>query len=173
MGELVDLVVEDARWDAIALDQIAQKCCAATLGFLGYDPINFEISLLACDDPKIEILNADFRNKPNATNVLSWPSSERGGVGASEAPTRVTPDVSGMPLELGDIAIAYDTCAREAVDAALPFDQHTTHLLVHATLHLLGYDHISDQDASLMEDIETKVLAGLGQPDPYGIDYGA
>jgi probable rRNA maturation factor len=70
-------------------------------------------------------------------------------------------------IALGDIAIAYDTCAREAAETGKPFAHHVTHLIVHGTLHLLGYDHIRDKDATLMESIEVTILGKLGVPDPY------
>ena len=71
------------------------------------------------------------------------------------------------PLELGDIAIAHGVCTCEAAAAGRPFDWHVTHLLVHGVLHLLGYDHVEDEDAALMERIEVEILAALGVPDPY------
>ena len=69
--------------------------------------------------------------------------------------------------EFGDIAIAYDTCAAEALAQGKPFAHHVTHLLVHACLHLLGYDHENDADADVMEQTERQILAGLNIPDPY------
>ena len=72
-----------------------------------------------------------------------------------------------MPEELGDIAIAYETCEREAAEQKKSLSDHVTHLLVHGLLHLLGYDHIEDEDAALMEGIETRTLATLGIADPY------
>ena len=72
-----------------------------------------------------------------------------------------------MDAELGDIAISYDTCAREAAQAGTPIDHHVTHLIVHATLHLLGFDHVRDADATLMEGFETEILGKLDIPDPY------
>ena len=72
-----------------------------------------------------------------------------------------------MAVELGDVAIAYDTCAREAVEAGKPLPDHALHLLVHGTLHLLGFDHERDADAELMEGLETEILGVLGVADPY------
>ena len=72
-----------------------------------------------------------------------------------------------MDCELGDIAISYDTCAREAAEAGKPFDFHVIHLIVHGTLHLLGYDHERDGDATLMEGLEVEILGKLDIPDPY------
>jgi probable rRNA maturation factor len=74
-----------------------------------------------------------------------------------------------MPCELGDIALAYGTCAAEADVARIPLDHHVSHLIVHGVLHLLGYDHIDDADADLMEALETAILAGMGLPDPHGV----
>ncbi len=166
MADLVDLVLEDKRWLEMHLGQLAQTACAACLRHLKLDPAEFEISLLGCDDARISALNTDFRGKAAATNVLSWPSQNliRPQPGAAPAPPVVS---AGAPHSLGDIAISYETCQKEATLAARPQDQHVCHLLVHATLHLLGYDHIVTQDAALMENLERQVLATLGHPDPY------
>ncbi len=125
-----------------------------------------ELSLLACDDARIAALNADFRDKPIATNVLSWPEEDLSPDLAGDAPRAPTSDPGGA-FGLGDIAIAYDTCAREAAEQGKPMVDHVTHLIVHGTLHLLGYDHIRDQDAAVMEAIEVKLLGIMGVPDPY------
>ncbi len=156
----VDLVIEDDRWQEAGLAALAERACAAAFGHLGI--VGAEISLLACDDARIAELNADFRGKPTPTNVLSWPSEERG---ASEPGGMPLPPVD---LELGDIAIAWETCVREAKTAGTPFADHVSHLLVHGTLHLLGYDHIDDTDAGLMEALEVEILGKLGIADPYG-----
>jgi probable rRNA maturation factor len=160
----IDIVIEDDRWAEAGLAPLATRAAGATLAHLGLDPEAWEIVLLACDDDRIAALNADFRGKPQPTNVLSWPSEDR----AAEAPGQppAPPDPATGP-ELGDIAIAYDTCAREAAEAGLPLDHHVTHLLVHGTLHLLGYDHIRDADAAIMERIEVEILASVGVANPY------
>ena len=158
----VDCLIEDRRWTEIAA--LATRACDATLKHLGYDPDDYEISLLACNDARIAVLNADFRGKPTATNVLSWPSDERGAAADGDMP-----DAPHLPMgaELGDIAIAFETCTREAREAGKTMDDHTLHLLVHGTLHLLGYDHERDKDATLMEEIEVQVLGKLGICNPY------
>lgn len=160
----VDVVVEDPRWDALGLMEFAQTATDAALAGVGLDPSAFEISLLACDDARIAALNNDFRAKAQATNVLSWPSDERGAMADGEAP--VAPRLP-QDAELGDIAIAYETCLAEAQTAQKPFRDHAVHLIVHATLHLLGYDHIRDGDAALMEELEIEILGNLGISDPY------
>ena len=160
----VDLVVEDDRW--AGLEALAGRACGAVMAHLGYAE-DWELSLLACDDARIAGLNEAFRDKGAATNVLSWPSEERGAEGPGAAPQRAEPEFPGAPLELGDIAIAYDTCAREAADQGKEFETHVCHLLVHGTLHLLGYDHIDDKDADLMEGLEVEILGNLGISNPY------
>ncbi len=159
----VDLLVEDARWADVGLDALAERAAAETLRHLSLDPGHFGISLLACDDMRIAALNADFRGKPTPTNVLSWPSAERAPSRDGAAPEPPDP----AEPELGDIAIAYDTCAREAAAAGRPMADHVTHLVVHGVLHLLGYDHIRDGDASLMEGVEVAILGKMGLSDPY------
>ncbi len=156
----VDLIIEDERWEAVGLAALAERACGAALANAGLT--GAEISLLACDDARIATLNGDFRAKPAPTNVLSWPSEERGAAMPGGAP--LPPE----DLELGDIAIAYDTCAREAAETGKDFASHVCHLLVHGTLHLLGYDHINDKDAALMEGLEVEILGKLGIADPYG-----
>lgn len=160
---LTETVVEDDRWQAADLPGLAERAAEATLRHLGVDVTAFEISVLGCDDTRICALNSDFRGRAQPTNVLSWPSEERAG--APGEPPRVPGP--GSDAELGDIAIAYDTCAREADEAGKAFGDHVTHLLVHAVLHLLGYDHIRDTDATLMEAAEVAILGKLGLPDPY------
>lgn len=160
----VEVVIEDARWQDAGLVALAEQGSAAALRHLSLDPDAWEIALLGCDDARIAILNQEFRGKPEPTNVLSWPSADR----APSAPggTPPPPDPGADP-ELGDIAIAYDTCLREAGEAGRPLADHTCHLIVHAVLHLLGYDHGTLEDAELMEGLETAILATLGIPDPY------
>lgn len=161
----VDCLIEDPRWRDIGA--LAQTATDATLLRLGLEPSVFEISILACNDARIAALNTDFRGKPKPTNVLSWPSDERGAAidGEMPVPPRIGPDG-----ELGDIAIAYDTCLREAEAAGKLLRDHTLHLLVHGTLHLLGFDHERDRDATLMEGLETEILGKLGLSDPYRDD---
>ena len=161
---LTDTIIEDTRWKGADMPALAERAARAVLIHLGLDPAAFEISILACDDTRIATLNADFRDRPQPTNVLSWPSAERGAQGPGEVPGL---PVTARDSELGDIAIAYETCVREAGAARVGLADHATHLIVHAVLHLLGYDHIRDKDATLMELTEVAILGKLGVADPY------
>jgi probable rRNA maturation factor len=159
---IVECVIEDTRW--VGLDALADCAARAALSGVGLEAAAFEISLLACDDARICVLNADFRQKGTPTNVLSWPSNERGAEADGDMP--VQPQLP-QDTELGDIAISYDTCAREAAQSGTPFADHVTHLIVHGTLHLLGFDHLRDLDGALMEGLETEILGKLDIADPY------
>ncbi|MCF3974627.1 rRNA maturation RNase YbeY [Paracoccus salsus] len=153
-----DCVIEDDRWDEAGLEGLAAGAVSAALRWHG---IAGDVVVMGCDDKRIAALNADFRGKPQATNVLSWPSVEHAPRDPGARP--LPPDTD----ELGDIAIAYDTCLAEARGQQKPFADHVTHLLVHATLHLLGYDHLNDADAETMEAAERSILQSLDIPDPY------
>jgi probable rRNA maturation factor len=167
MTVLVDTVIEDARWGVLGLASLAERAAQATLAAVALDADGFQISLLGCDDARIVLLNADFRGKPVPTNVLSWPSAERAAEFAGEAPELPLPGAADDPESLGDIALAYDTCAAEAVTQGKALADHLTHLIVHGVLHLLGYDHVDEADAALMEGHEVRILATLGVSDPY------
>lgn len=167
MEPLVDTVIEDPRWEAIGLSALATRAIEASLTDLGLPSTGFTLCLMGCDDARIAELNADFRGKPQPTNVLSWPSDERGPDLPGDRPRPPIPGSAEAPTELGDIAIAYETCASEAETAGRSLNDHVTHLVVHGLLHLLGYDHIDDTDAEMMENTETRILASMGLSDPY------
>lgn len=165
MTDLVDVVVEDDHWNALDIAALAETAARAALDVAGLDPQGYEICVMACDDTRIAALNTSFRDKPGPTNVLSWPAFDL----APDAPGE-DPYLPPEPLDeetLGDIAIAYETCLREAQDAGKPVAEHVTHLILHGCLHLLGYDHIEDADAAVMESLEIEALAKLGIPNPY------
>lgn len=118
------------------------------------------VSLLLTSDAEVHTLNREWRQRDKPTNVLSFPMLERDDV------LDLSPD--GPPEMLGDIAVAYETCVREAAEKSISAEDHITHLILHGLLHLAGYDHeISPADADHMEAIEIKVLALLGISDPY------
>lgn len=162
----IDIEIEDGRWADVGLTDIGEKAASAVLSHLGIEPDDCELSVLGCDDARIQVLNADFREKDKATNVLSWPAEERGAEVDGDMPQPPEPDVFGT-IELGDVAISYDTCQAEAIQAGRALADHTMHLMVHGILHLLGFDHIRDKDATLMESIETDILGKMGIADPY------
>ena len=166
MEPLVDIVLEDDRWDAFGLDALANAAVRAAFAELGLAETGFTLCLMGCDDARILELNGDFRGKAKPTNVLSWPSEERSAA-PGEIPDLPEAGNAEDPEHLGDIAISYDTCAAEAAEADKPMADHVTHLVVHGLLHLLGYDHIDDADADLMEATEVRILARLGLSDPY------
>jgi probable rRNA maturation factor len=153
---LVEAVVEDARWEEVGIEALAERAARATLAVVGRDQARHEISLLAGDDARIAALNAGFRGKASATNVLSWPAF----AGAIPVP-------GPGRLFLGDIALAFETCAAEAAAAGAPLAEHAAHLVVHGVLHLLGHDHQTDAEAEAMEALETKILASMGLGNPY------
>ena len=118
-------------------------------------------SLLFTDDSEVHTLNREWRDRDKPTNVLSFPMLEREEL--------LELAVDGPPVLLGDIALARETCAREATEKGVPLDHHATHLIVHGLLHLAGHDHVhSDEEAEAMEALEIAALAKMGIPDPYG-----
>lgn len=161
----ISIDIADSRWEQLAFDDLVIRATETALAHLDLTE-DCELSILACDDARIAELNTEFRGKSVPTNVLSWPAEERGADAPGARPDLPEPDMFGT-VELGDIAISYDTCAREAAEAGKPLADHTTHLVVHGVLHLLGYDHIRDLDATLMEGLEVEILGKLGVPDPY------
>ncbi len=163
----VEVLIEDPRWAEAGLEPLADRAVAAALQAAGLDPMECLVSLLGCDDDRIAGLNAGFRGKPVPTNVLSWPTDDLSSDAPGGLPRSPAAGIAGDPAELGDIALALDTCMREATEARVPFDHHVLHLIVHGTLHLLGYDHIHDADADLMERCEVAALASLGVSNPY------
>jgi probable rRNA maturation factor len=163
MPATVDVLVDTAAWEELGLEALAQEAADAALATLGGDPGDFELSVLGCDDARIAALNAAFRDRETPTNVLSWPAEER-------RPPRpgLRPDLPGpAPVWLGDIAIADGVCRRESSELGVGLADHTRHLIAHAVLHLLGYDHETHADAEVMESLERDILARMGLPDPY------
>ncbi|MBC7477087.1 MAG: rRNA maturation RNase YbeY [Pseudorhodobacter sp.] len=167
MEPLVDCVIEDERWTAFGLEPLALRAVQATLAALGLPEEGFALAVMGCDDTRIAVLNAEFRGKPLPTNVLSWPAEELAADEEGDTPDLPEPGDADDPESLGDIALSYDTCAREADEAGKPMADHVTHLVIHGLLHCLGYDHIREGDAALMEGTEVRILATLGLSDPY------
>lgn len=164
---LVETIIEDDRWEEIGLPALSEAAAEHVLMAVDLPADGFLISVLGCDDARIAVLNADFRGKPQPTNVLSWPSEDRGAEDDGGAPDQPEAGDADDPEELGDIAIAWETCGREALEQGIPLKDHVTHLVVHGILHLLGYDHVREADATLMEGLEVRILATMGISDPY------
>ncbi|MFM5929471.1 MAG: rRNA maturation RNase YbeY [Novosphingobium sp.] len=143
-------------WADLAIQ--AQEAAASVAQELGNPRLS--ASLLFTSDAEVQVLNREWRAKDKPTNVLSFPMLERDNL------LDLAPD--GPPEMLGDIAMAFETCAREAEEKGVSLEHHAAHLIVHGLLHLAGYDHeISPADADKMEALETKALALMGIADPY------
>ena len=145
-GPVIEVSITSPLWDTIDGEAIVRRAVAAAAT---PETAERELSVMLTDDAAIRALNAQWRHKDEPTNVLSFPSPGNG--------------------MLGDIVIAYETTAREAEAEHKPLAHHLSHLAVHGFLHLLGYDHESDADADVMEQLERDILARLGVPDPYMI----
>lgn len=122
--------------------------------------VSVEVAVKLSDDAEVQSLNANYRGKDKPTNVLSFPMVQPDLLQSLENSD------DGEAL-LGDIILARETCEAEAAEKDISLHQHATHLMVHGTLHLLGYDHENEADAERMEDLEVKALASLGLPNPY------
>jgi probable rRNA maturation factor len=147
---LIDVEIEDAAWIQAIPEAEALVLAAAEAAMrAGVSGEGDAVTVLLTDDATVRDLNARFRHKDAATNVLSFP--------APPNPERL----------LGDVALAYGVCVREAGEQGKLLAHHLQHLVVHGVLHLLGYDHMSDDEAEAMEGLERIVMAGLGAPDPY------
>jgi probable rRNA maturation factor len=152
------LIVADAWNSEPDVDAVIQRAVAVAAEMADADTADAELAVMLTDDAGIRTLNSNWRGIDKPTNVLSFP--------ALRPPTRV-PNADDVPPMLGDIAIAYETTRREADDEQKPFDHHLSHLTVHGFLHLVGYDHETDDEAEAMEVLEIEILAQLGIPDPY------
>lgn len=137
-SQQIPVAAELERWINAAL--IAEQLEAA------------EVSLYIVDEDESQELNAQYRGKDKPTNVLSFPAD--------------IPEAVGVPL-LGDLVVCAPVVEREAQEQGKSLSAHWAHMLVHGTLHLLGFDHIDDDEAEVMETLETQIVTGLGYPAPY------
>jgi probable rRNA maturation factor len=157
----------DSSTDWAQLAKAAVRAAVAQSGSsrLIESTLSAEVSVRFTSDEEVKALNADWRGKDKATNVLSFPMVEPDqleSLGRAE---------EGEAL-LGDIVLAHGVCAAEAAEKGLQACTHAAHLVVHGTLHLLGYDHErGDEEAEAMEETERRSLAALGIPDPYEIHH--
>ena len=174
----------------------AAMMVAGLPGLLDY-PSPVEVSIKLSDNEEVHALNREWRDKDKPTNVLSFPALDDEELDQFRHSGLVSPlvtDVSGavapqrsddktakwplnampgdapeMELLLGDIILAFETCAAEANEKNIPVAQHATHLVIHGMLHLLGYDHLEDDEAESMEALEVKALASMGFHNPYDV----
>jgi probable rRNA maturation factor len=142
---VIDIEIEDEAWSAALPSAEALVLAAANAALDGEGAV----TILLADDAAVAELNHTFRGKTGPTNVLSFPAPDN------------------PENHLGDIALAYGVCAREAIEQDKPLAAHLQHLVAHGVLHLLGYDHLTEAEAEEMEALERRILAGLGVPDPY------
>ena len=127
------------------------------------DPVvPVSVSIKLSDNAEVHALNRQWRDKDKPTNVLSFPMLDDEELDALLNGTYDAPEIM-----LGDIILAYETCATEAKEKEIPIAHHATHLVIHGMLHLLGHDHIEDDEAELMEALEVKALASMGLHNPY------
>ena len=160
-----EAVWEDGTdWQALVGRAVATAVAATPYGEWLNSQAQIEISIRLTDDAEVQALNRDYRQKDRPTNVLSFPMIQ------PDLLDGVTANSDDGEVLLGDIVLAYGICAREAAARKIPIADHATHLIVHGTLHLLGYDHQDDREAEAMERTESDILIGLGLSDPY-IDH--
>jgi probable rRNA maturation factor len=160
----IALTVGAPAWRRLLADpqNVCRRAVAATLAGVPGPPwlAHPEVSVLLADDATVRRLNAEYRGKDRATDVLSFPTFDKV---LEEAPEHASPG----SLPLGDIVLALETVQAEAAAAGTPLSDHVSHLVVHGCLHLLGYDHQTADDGARMEGLERGILAQLGIPDPY------
>ena len=157
----IDIIVKDKKWHA-ALPQLTREMrswCQMVLNERGTF-CSVAVTVLLTNDRQVRALNNEFRGMDKATNVLSFPMLEL-------HPTATQLESSEEPAMLGDIALALGTIAREAEAQGKPFAHHVAHLVVHGVLHLLGHDHMDEDEAEAMEALETDLLACINIPNPY------
>lgn len=155
----------DEEWDSSrSWDRLVRRAAEAAIAESAFPQLAsgsrpVELSVQLTGDDRVRALNAEWRGKDNPTNVLSFPLAEAGDF-ASE-------NLADVELLLGDIVLAHGVCEAEAAVKGISVEQHATHLLIHGTLHLLGYDHHGDEAAADMEAREVRALARLGIANPY------
>ena len=170
---MLEIALEaDAEWDsrrqaALSWDELVRAAAEAAIAESAFPQLTtserpVELSVRLAGDEEVRALNAKWRGKDKATNVLSFPLADSDDLQFANIP--------GQELLLGDIILARGVCEAEATEKGVSVQDHATHLLVHGTLHLLGYDHHDDSAAADMELREVRALARLGIADPYAVN---
>ncbi len=161
----IELSREDP-WPEGDWQAVAERAARAAIGLTPHGPLlttaaTVEISVRLTGDDEVHALNRQYRGKDKSTNVLSFPMVQ------PDLIDTVSQNSDDGELLLGDIVLAHGVCVAEAAERGIAVETHATHLLVHGVLHLLGYDHMDDDEAEAMEDIERQALGTLGIADPY------
>ena len=156
-------VVEDARWNPLPSDLNSKinEIFSYIIDVLNYKISKnkkIELSITFTNDDNIKLLNKEYRGFDKPTNVLSFPLYEKEFLKVLKLENY---------LLLGDVVLSFDTIKKESVFVS--FEDHLIHLMVHSILHLLGFDHISEADAEMMEKVEVDVLERMGIADPYNL----
>ena len=153
---MIEVEIEDAAWSVALPDagSLVERAATAALG-----RVEGDLVVLLTDNATVGDLNSRFRDKDGPTNVLSFPAAEM--------------TIPGHSPHLGDLVLAYGICAEEAAAQGKTLSNHLSHLTVHGVLHLLGRDHMAEDEAEAMEAEERSILASLGVADPYRPDDGS
>ena len=158
----IDVTISEPEWKASHLDveTIARAAMAHTIEMAKLPKQlrnrELEVSIVLANDDLIQVLNRTYRNMDKPTNVLSFAAIDAD-----------SPVPAGEPYPLGDIILSYQTLDREAKEQDKFFKDHFTHMIVHGTLHLLGYDHRTDDEANAMESLEIRILQKMNIQNPY------
>lgn len=146
----IDILVEDDAWNVFQAGVLLEQAVLYGLDYMDLADQNHELSVVLTNDQNIKALNRDYRAKDRPTNVLSFPQYDE--------------------VVLGDIVISFQTIEREAKEQGKTLEDHFQHMVVHSLLHLLGYDHIEEDDAQDMEELEINILAKLNVKNPYVLE---
>lgn len=147
----VEIVRHGEAWAGPVTDALLKRAAQAAMHVApSLSAGAYQVTLVLTDDEEMRTLNRTWRGKDASTNVLSFPASDTGPAGF-----------------LGDVVLGHETTRQEAREQKLRLQDHVTHLIVHGVLHLLGFDHMTDEQAERMEELERAALASLGVADPY------
>ncbi|MCR4624109.1 MAG: rRNA maturation RNase YbeY [Alphaproteobacteria bacterium] len=181
----VEIIIENDKWNSKKIKKLIEDATKSVFSYLKLRHDDIEISVLCTGDEEIRVLNKTYRGIDSPTNVLSFPMesdleyddfdcacacgkdchcSDSSGCGCC---CDSDDESNAMSCVLGCSAFAYETIDRESKEQGKTFDDHMKHLVVHSVLHLLGYDHVEDEEAEKMEDLEVKILQTIGVNDPY------